>query len=314
MSLMVCPSTPAAPAFAFTSRHALRKMSSRVTLSKSAWNRRAALAFAARYSARWSCRVLSLMWLALTGIHPRLPPPDTSTKYGPFPPRALPRFFGTMGHSDSRSALAHFAGAPLIGSVAPSPPSRVGFRTVSLLGRRRASPVPTTNLPPFHVPYAAGFFGAAFPSASPLPWPSPHRAGLGSRLLPFVHCISTRQTSLDAADWWVAPSLKKARPHASTPGSLHTSVGCYEGVLVPPSAGLAPVSRREPQDAPRLQHRASVACRQPQRPVLPTDSTDDRQSGPSLRMPLSLVPKIGPLTRYRMRYGRKAASRHKYFE
>src|SRR5262249_39944361 len=55
------------------------------------------------------------------GIHPPLPPPGTQTKYGPFPP---PRFCcrglrGTMGRSDSRSALAHFAGFPLIGSVAP---------------------------------------------------------------------------------------------------------------------------------------------------------------------------------------------------
>ena len=101
MSLMVCPSTPAAPAFAFTSRHALRRMSSRDTFSKSAWNRRAALAFAARYSARWSSRAVSLVWLALTGIHPRLPPPNTPTKCGPFPPTRFccprhPRYYGPL--------------------------------------------------------------------------------------------------------------------------------------------------------------------------------------------------------------------------
>src|SRR6266545_6941348 len=73
MSLMVCPSTPAAPAFALTSRHALRRMSSRYTLSKSAWNRRVALAFAARYSARWSSRVLSRVCLA-SPASPTLPP------------------------------------------------------------------------------------------------------------------------------------------------------------------------------------------------------------------------------------------------
>ena len=33
-------------------------------------------------------------------------PRDPQTKYGPFPPRALPRFIGTMRRSDSRSALA----------------------------------------------------------------------------------------------------------------------------------------------------------------------------------------------------------------
>jgi len=55
-------------------------------------------------------------------IHQRFPPSDTPTKCGPFPPRALPRFSSTTDHSDSRSALPHFTGTPLIGFVAPSPP------------------------------------------------------------------------------------------------------------------------------------------------------------------------------------------------
>jgi hypothetical protein len=42
--------------------------------------------------------------------------------HAPFHPRALPRFLGSMGRSDSRSALAHFTGTPLIGFDAPSPP------------------------------------------------------------------------------------------------------------------------------------------------------------------------------------------------
>src|SRR6266498_6095000 len=150
-----------------------------------------------------------------------------------------------MTSSDSRSALPHLVGFSAYRVRRSQSTVSVGFRAVSLLGRRRVSPVPTTTLPPFHVPYAAGFIGAASPSASPLPWPSPHRAGLGSRLLPCGHPLTTRQTSLHAADWWIAPSLKKARPHASTPGSRRTPVGCYEGVLAPPSTGLAPVSRRE---------------------------------------------------------------------
>ena len=61
---MVAPSMPAAPALAFTSPHALSKMSSRYTLSYSAWNRRVALAFAARYSALWSSRAASTVSLA----------------------------------------------------------------------------------------------------------------------------------------------------------------------------------------------------------------------------------------------------------
>src|SRR5438105_9482018 len=39
-------------------------------------------------------------------------------------------------------------------------------------------------VPTFHALYAAGFFEAASPSASPLPWPSPCAPGLGSQLAP----------------------------------------------------------------------------------------------------------------------------------
>src|SRR5579864_6359178 len=40
------------------------------------------------------------------------------------------------------------------------------------------------TVPTFHALYAAGFFEAAFPSASPLPWPSSKPPGLGSQLAP----------------------------------------------------------------------------------------------------------------------------------
>jgi hypothetical protein len=45
---------------------------------------------------------------------------------------------------------------------------------------RRVSPVPRSTFPAFHVPYPGGFVGAALPRASPLPWPSPISARLGS--------------------------------------------------------------------------------------------------------------------------------------
>src|SRR6266511_5407975 len=58
----------------------------------------------------------------------------------------------------------------------------------------------------------------------------PHFVGYSAYTVrPLRGLLSTRQASLYAADWWVAPSLKKARPHASTPGSLRTPVGCYRG-------------------------------------------------------------------------------------
>jgi hypothetical protein len=64
--------------------------------------------------------------VSLGGIHPPLPPADTQTKYGPFPPPRLccRGILSTMDRSDSRSALAHFTGLPFIGLDAPRPPSR----------------------------------------------------------------------------------------------------------------------------------------------------------------------------------------------
>src|SRR5438445_279463 len=121
---MVCPSTPADPALALTSRHALAKTSSRYILSYSAWNRRVGLAFAARYRVRWSSRAVSRVDLArraLTSVYlPRTRRPSTAPSH----PQTLPRFVGTMGRSDSRSALAHFTGIPRIGSDVPSPSLR----------------------------------------------------------------------------------------------------------------------------------------------------------------------------------------------
>jgi hypothetical protein len=69
-------------------------------------------------------------------------------------PRLLP---GTAGWQDPR----------------PSPPVR-----------RRISPVPCSAVQTFRSPYAGGFLGAALPSSSPRPWPSPNGARLGSLFVP----------------------------------------------------------------------------------------------------------------------------------
>src|SRR5262245_6239700 len=120
-----------------------------------------------------------------------------------------------------------------------------GTRRVSLLGRRRVSPVPTMAVPTFHALYAAGFLGAAFPRSSPLPWPSSGHTRLGSQWAP------CGDNSLDAAGFAsccgpLACTLpKRARPRASAPRSLRTPAGYYKGDLVPPLAGLAPASHRE---------------------------------------------------------------------
>ncbi len=59
-------------------------------------------------------------WALTSAYLPRSHRPSAAPSH----PRALPRFLGTMGRSDSRSALAHFTGTPLIGFDAPSPPLR----------------------------------------------------------------------------------------------------------------------------------------------------------------------------------------------
>ena len=62
---MVIPSTPGAPRFARTSRHALRMTSLRATLSYRAWKRRSRSWLAHRYSTRWRARTRStpMAWL-----------------------------------------------------------------------------------------------------------------------------------------------------------------------------------------------------------------------------------------------------------
>ena len=126
--------------------------------------------------------------------------------------------------------------------------SWVGFPVVSLPGcgypLGAVSPVPTLTVSPFHVPYAAGFVGAAFQALHPVRGLHPSRqARLPVALL--------AEGAVDAADFTSCCGLvsctflKKARPRASTPKSPQTLAGCYKGGLVPPLAGLPPASQRE---------------------------------------------------------------------
>jgi hypothetical protein len=117
------------------------------------------------------------------GTHERLPPANPQTKYGSLPSQALPRFFGTLSRSDSRSALAHFTGIPFIGFDAPSPPLRwhpkgltAGAETVLSCSHDGCLTVPR--------PLRRRVRQGCYPSSSPLPWPSPPDTRLGSLLTP----------------------------------------------------------------------------------------------------------------------------------
>lgn len=122
--------------------------------------------------------------LAVAGIHRPLLQTCPPTKCGPFPPPGFPRphqYYGPL-RLPLRSPPLHGVAAYRVRRSQAT--TAVGSHGVSLLGRRRVSPVPLMALPPFHALYAAGFFGAASPSTSPLPWPSPSHPRLGSRLHP----------------------------------------------------------------------------------------------------------------------------------
>ena len=93
-------------------------------------------------------------------------------------------------------------------------------RTAQSAGPGRASPVPAATIRTFRALYAGESFTAALPGSSPLPWPSPFLAGLGT---PSPHPqragrLTTRQASLHVTDRSVAhPANRDARRWASTP-------------------------------------------------------------------------------------------------
>src|SRR6266516_438529 len=253
MSPMLCPSTPAAPAFARTSCHARAKMASRYTLSYSAWNRRSGLAFAARYSARWSRRAASMVSLAPSAFTSayllRAPRPSAapSLRRG----CVVHGLAGTLGRSDSRSALPRFVGAPLIGLGAPGPPSRwhpdgltAGAETGLSCSHLGSPTVPC----PLRRGVLRGCISKRFTPS--LAFASALQARLPGAPL-------TRDPSFDAADFAACygplgcTSPPEARPRASAHRALRTPAGCYKAGLVPPLAGLAPASRCKLQDAQR---------------------------------------------------------------
>jgi len=146
----------------------------------------------------------------------------------------------------------------------PPPTSHPAFPWISLLqlipaitmgvGHRpnETSPVPSSTFTTSRSPYAGeacpelveGFFGAAFPGSSRLPWPS---LSLTSSALPGSPSganLSTLQDSLDVAGCGFAlPSQEVTTlQHLRSP----RSTGCLlRGLLAVTAVGLSPTSRRQ---------------------------------------------------------------------
>jgi hypothetical protein len=180
-----------------------------------------------------------------SGTHQRLPPANPQTKYGSFPPRALPRFIGSTSRSDSRSALTHFTVQRLIGLGAPSPPVRwhpTGLTAGAETGLS-CSHDGCANVPlPLRRWVLRGCLSKVFTPSMAFAWIHEARLPVGSLRSPNSRrgrlCFMLRTAGLH-------PPSRRARPRASTPRSPRTPAGCYKGALVPPLAGLTPASHRE---------------------------------------------------------------------
>ena len=83
------------------------------------------------------------------------------------------------------------------------------------------SPVPQMTVPTFRSPYAGGFFEAADPESSPLPWPSRLCRRSAPSCSPCGANISTLQDSLYGTDYRVALLSQEhtALHHNRSPGS-----------------------------------------------------------------------------------------------
>ena len=124
-----------------------------------------------------------------------------------------------MASSDFRSALHHFPGPPVRGFAAPGHP-RAGNLGPQRPGPRRISPVQRWAVWPFRSHYAGGFLGAAPPSSSHRPWPSPSRSGLGSRsFLPSQACLRRVHRIPHRTDRPLARRPRRLCHGASTLGS-----------------------------------------------------------------------------------------------
>jgi hypothetical protein len=145
---------------------------------------------------------------------------DPQTKYGAFP---LPWFCchglnSTVRRSDSRSALAHFAVRRLIGLDAPSPP--IGWHPTGLTAGAETglscSHDGCPNVPrPLRRWVPRGCLSKCFtPSVA---FVRIYGTRLPVRLLA-EPILSTRQTSLHAADRWFVPSQRGLDPALRRPG------------------------------------------------------------------------------------------------
>ena len=199
---------PAAPPLLRTRSHAFCRTSLLQIRSNSAWKRRPGSRLAARKSACWSSRTLSMGLLGLAAMPSHLPPDTRATKAGSLPSAGVVAtgIDGTTNPSDSLPARLPFA----LGLWAPPSPDvgrwvgpllfRVGLSSHALLNTpRKSCAAPASGavcclrremigsaFPPFGSLLSRGCkvhpFGLGLRLCSPRPRPTPRRGLLTLRL------------------------------------------------------------------------------------------------------------------------------------
>ena len=152
-------------------------------------------------------------------IHSLLPPliPVNKARVLPSTRLCCPRFVGSMTLSDSLLAACHFT------------VQAYRFAFYDPVVRGRVSLVPDTTFTACRSLYTGGFFRAACPDSTHVPWPSPLHTRLGILLSLKGFKLTMRQDSLHVAACNVAsPFLAFHR--ASPLGSRHQVPASYVAV------------------------------------------------------------------------------------
>src|SRR6266511_2157783 len=152
----------------------------------------------------WVLAVAAATWLEALRYDGFCCPADHRYRYGLLRlPLGAPPLPGASGYRLRRSR------APQAGNLRPHRP-----------GPRRISPVQRWAVWSFRSHYAGGFLGAAAPSSSHRPWPSPSRSGLGSRsFLPSQACLRRVHRIPHRTDRPLARRPRRLCHDASTLGS-----------------------------------------------------------------------------------------------
>ena len=170
-------------------------------------------------------------------MHHHVSPRSTPLKQGTFPPM---RFCCPHHHQ-------YYVPLRLLTRHRP------GFRSYVLMPRlprgvdprpREISLVALMALPTFRSPYAGGFFEAARPESSPLPWPSRQMKRSAPSWSPCGANMSALQDSLHGTDYGVALLSQEdtALRHTQSP---RCSGSLLRGSLAITTTELSPVSHQD---------------------------------------------------------------------